>query len=514
MINRKELRSITFVILGLTFSTLTGFFRQSVIAFTLGAGRKSDIFFIAYAIPEFIYIALPIILWPIFIPLFSKVRTEKGERAAWIWATQLSGWVILILVIFTLLCIIFAPILLGWLSPGFDASEQKQTIDIFYPMIPSILLMGLSFLLSSFLQIYRRFVRPALTTAVYNLVFVACLLWLPFDNPIDRTGWSVTLAAGFAALFQLPIILRLWYKVKNQSKILTLSHYKMSEAFQLLWWMTIGYSVHHLILFIDRAMATGLGTGAVATLNFGYHLALVVGQVSGAAVSFVAFPIIVKSFVENNLKDTEKTLQQALWLVLGIALPLGVTLIVLRDPLVNFLLDHGAFSDQAVNAVSQVMTIYTLAVVMDSLCQPFWRLVYASRKGWLVFGVNSIQTFLRIIANLVLTKYFGYNGLVWSAVIGLSIQLILLKWLTRKKFNININLTAGKVMLWVLLSAITAGLIGAGMLMLIKSLHKDITSLFQIILGGSFILFLYGLLIRPLINKLNVLGVYDERKSK
>lgn len=501
--NKSDLRDMLMVMFSLVLATLTGFLRQSVIASMLGAGRATDIYLVAFAVPEFIFIALPIVLSPVLMPLFSQARRQAGEQLAWAWGARLSARVMLLLAGLAVCTGLAAPILTGWLSPGFSQTERQQVTALFYPMLPGILLMGLSTLAGSFLQVYRRFVRPVLTTAIYNLAFIAALLWLPLENPLERTGWGVTIGAGAAFLFQLPLFLRLMGQAQLQTsppapKALP----NLDEAFRLLGWMAAGYGVHHLILFIDRAMATGLGEGAAAVLNFGYHLALVVGQISGLAVSYVVFPTLVESVGARQQEDTDRVLRHALALVLAAALPAAAGLIALREPLVRLLLEHGAFSAQATAGVSAALAIYTLAVTADALCQPLWRLVYARRTGRTVLAVNSVQTMVRLGANLILTSFWGYNGLAWAAVLGLAVQLLLLGWLARSRYGFSISLAGWKTAGYLFLAALAAGLAGGWVAAALSGWLPDMSDIWELLAGGALLLAIYGLFIFPFLKQI------------
>jgi putative peptidoglycan lipid II flippase len=197
----------------------------------------------------------------------------------------------------------------------------------------------------------------------------------------------------------------------------------------------MGYGVHHAILFVDRAMATTLGAGSVATLHFGYRLSLVAGQLSGLAVSTVVFPRMAEQAAQNDYTALRASLSQALKVVWTIGLPLVAGLILFREPLVKTLLERGAFDLTAANAVSEVIRWYGVAVLADALCQPLWRLVYAWRQTGIVVAVNAIQTVLRILGNVALMPSLGYNGLALSAALGLVAQLLVLAWLARRRLG-------------------------------------------------------------------------------
>ena len=137
-------------------------------------------------------------------------------------------------------------------------------------------------------------------------------------------------------------------------------------------------------------------------------------------------------------------------LVWALALPAALGLVVLRIPLVQVLLEHGAFPAQATQAVAGVMGIYAFAVLADALCQPLWRVVYALRSGSAVLVINTIQTLIRLVGNFILIRLYGYNGLAISACIGLGFQVILLSYLSRETIDWRISRSgwvfAGKVL--------------------------------------------------------------------
>src|SRR5690606_23309925 len=83
LMDNRDLRATVIVILSLGAAMATGFLRQSALAATLGAGRSTDIFLVAYALPEFVYVALPIVLSPVVIPLFAQASRQQGEASAW-----------------------------------------------------------------------------------------------------------------------------------------------------------------------------------------------------------------------------------------------------------------------------------------------------------------------------------------------------------------------------------------------------------------------------------------------
>jgi putative peptidoglycan lipid II flippase len=433
-VRREDYRATLILMVGLGLATLTGFAREAALAHQLGAGRATDVYLIAFAIPELVLIALPIVLSPAFLPLFADLRLRVGERGAWRFGLRVAGALLALLLGITALVALSAPLYLRWLAPGFEPAERVQATRAVVVMVPAISLMGCATLVGAALQVYRRFARPALATAIYNLTFVAVLFGAPLAWSVDRAAWGVTLGAAAALLIQLSL---LWRYRPSASAGGKAAHdpqppVGVKDVARLAGPLAAGYAVHHAILLVDRAMATTLAAGSVATLNYAYRLALVVGQVSGLAVSTALFPGMAEQAASDDRAGLRASLAGALRFVWAVGLPASCGLVLLRTPLVQVLFERGAFDRAATAAVSDVLVWYALAVLADAMCQPLWRVVYARRSMWTVLAVNSLQTAVRVMCNVALIGPLGYNGLALSAAVGLSIQAVVLAlWVRR-----------------------------------------------------------------------------------
>ena len=115
--HKDDYQATLIVMFGLAAANLTGFVRQAAVAHQLGAGRAADVYLIAFAVPEFIFIALPIVLSPAFIPLFADCRLRAGDASAWRFALRVTGALVAALLVLTALAGLgFAGDYRAWLS--------------------------------------------------------------------------------------------------------------------------------------------------------------------------------------------------------------------------------------------------------------------------------------------------------------------------------------------------------------------------------------------------------------
>jgi putative peptidoglycan lipid II flippase len=435
---QEDYRATLLIICGLAAASLTGLVRQAALAHQLGAGRAADTYLVAFAMPEFAFVALPIVLSPTVLPLFARRRIKDGEVNAWRFGIRAAILLTAILAGIALLVGLGAPLYINALAPGFSDVERRKAMQLVQPMLPAIVLQGLVVIAGAVLQVYRRFARPALTTAVYNLAFCAALFFLPLTSAVDRAAWSVLVGTGAGLLFQASLLWRCRPSTPG-TKVHRVHRDRwaqdMRQLVRVAGPMAAGYAVHHAILLVDRAMATTLGAGRTAVLHYAYHLALVVGQVSGLAVSTALFPRMAEQGTTGDTLGMRITLADALRFVLMIGLPATCALVLLRAPVVEFLLYRGAFAQTSTSAVTQPLLWYGLAVFADALCQPLWRIVYAQHRPWVVLAVNAAQTVVRLLFNLALIPALGHNGLALSAAIGLTLQVGALGWWSRRRIG-------------------------------------------------------------------------------
>jgi putative peptidoglycan lipid II flippase len=431
--------------IGLGAAMSTGYLRQAALAYEIGAGRAVDVYLLAFAVPEFVFVALPIVLSPAFIPLFSALRLHSGERAAWRFALRVGGALLAALVGFAIAVALSAPLYMRWLAPDLGRVELGRAVRAAQMMAPAIILMGESALIGALLRACRCFGPPAISAAVYNIAFVAVLLAAPVSQPVRRTAYGVTLGAAAALTIQLPF---LWHYHRKSSGSAFGGrsdrgpiNIRVGDMVRLAGLLLAAYAAHHVILIVDRAMAVTRGVGGAAILNYAYRVALITGQLSGLAVSTAIFPSFAEQAANEDDEGLRSGLSASLRLVWMIGLPASCWLAAMRVPVVQLLFQRGAFGPAAGATVSDVLVVYVVAVLADALCQPLWRVLYAWRRTRTVLMVNGLQTLVRLLLNIALIQRFGYVGLALSATLGLATQLLLLGRLVRRQMGTFLSAT-------------------------------------------------------------------------
>ena len=134
-------------------SRSSGFVRDIFIAGFLGAGIFSDIFLIAFKIPNLLRrITAEGALTSAFLPIYSKLKEQNGEVLSFIYFKKVFFTVVISLFILMIIFQFIMPFIIHFLAPGFmnneDVIKKITTLSritiIFMPLISIVAMLGVS----------------------------------------------------------------------------------------------------------------------------------------------------------------------------------------------------------------------------------------------------------------------------------------------------------------------------------------------------------------------------------
>src|SRR5206468_2437203 len=139
-------RASIIMIATLVASRVLGWLRLSVIGATFGESPQLDAFWAAFRIPNAVFDLLVAgALASAFIPVFTGYLAREREAEGWRVASSVLNAVVLLLVAFSAVMWLLAPILVPIVvAPGFSGDQLALTVDLTRLMLLSPIFMGLS----------------------------------------------------------------------------------------------------------------------------------------------------------------------------------------------------------------------------------------------------------------------------------------------------------------------------------------------------------------------------------
>ncbi|HVY16278.1 MAG TPA: lipid II flippase MurJ, partial [Rhodopila sp.] len=193
-------------------SRILGFARDMLIAALAGTGPVADAFFVALKLPNlFRRLFGEGAFNAAFIPEFTGILHAEGRPSAKQFAEEAFAVMTFWLCLLTIAGEVFMPQLMLVLAPGFSEDPAKFDLAVSLSRItfPYLPLICLAALVSGVLNGLEAFTAASASYVLFNIVSIACMLWLtPFVPTVGHSlSWGVT-AAGVLQLALLMIALR------------------------------------------------------------------------------------------------------------------------------------------------------------------------------------------------------------------------------------------------------------------------------------------------------------------
>ena len=216
-------------ILALTFiSYILSLVRVNILTTKFGSSGELDLFFAAFRIPDLIFVLIgSLITGFVLIPFFTKKQKDGTleRHLNTIFTTYLVILLIAIGIIFILL-----PKIQHVLLPGFDADSIDRVTTLTRIMLLQPVILSISFLFSSLVQVWRKFIIFSLSPIFYNLGVILGIVFLSPSFGINGAAYGVMIGAALHLLFPLISII----ENKTYPKLVYVKKHEFGVIFELM----------------------------------------------------------------------------------------------------------------------------------------------------------------------------------------------------------------------------------------------------------------------------------------
>lgn len=361
---RKLLRSTFAVASPTLLSRIFGYIRDMIQAFYLGTSRGADAFTIAYVIPNLLRrLTGEGAMTAAFIPVFTQEKREKSRSELWKFANSFFFDLTLIMTLLTVLGLIFSPLLVKVMAPGFGDVQGKWELTIILTriMFPYIFLISLAALVMAILNSFHKFFVPAFTPVLFNLAIIslAVLFARKVEEPAYVFAAGVVLGGVFQLAFQLPF---LWRRGMRFKFSLSFSHPAVRRAAKLMVPGIFGFGISQINFAISRMIASVLEEGSVSSLYYASRVQELTLGLFSIALSIALLPTFSELAAQEDIQGMKKTLVFSFKLVFLVTLPAMVGLLVLNRPIIQVLFQRGVFNAESTTMSASCLLFFSLGL--------------------------------------------------------------------------------------------------------------------------------------------------------
>ena len=404
--------------IGILCSRVLGFIRDLMTANALGASIWSDIFFVAFKLPNlFRRLFGEGAFSQAFMPNLIKV-SQKGLFAAEI-LIKLS----LTMLILSLIVMLFAPLVTKILAYGFNADTIALAVPLVRINFWYLLAIFIVTLLSSMLQYKNHFATTAFSTALLNIsMIIALLLAMNLDQKTAALylSWGVVIGGLLQVLSHIIAL-----KKVNLLRLLTLGIAKFAKGKRAKakgFWQNFGHgimgsSANQLSDFISTFIASFLATGAISYLYYANRIFQLPLALFAIAISTAIFPKIAKAIKSNNNQIALNLFKKSFSLLFFLLLFSTIGGYILSKEIIWLLFQRGEFNTQNTIESAKVLQMYMLGLLPFGLYKLFSLWLYAKMQQKIAAKIAIYSLFINTALCIILFKPLGASGLALAGSI-------------------------------------------------------------------------------------------------
>jgi putative peptidoglycan lipid II flippase len=415
-------------------SRVLGFVRDVCIARFLGASAITDAFFVAFKLPNLMRrLFAEGAFNSAFVPLYAATMADEGKPAAQKLAGETLAVLLCVLMVLVALLIVFMPQVMLLLAPGFSSDPVKfeMTVSLTRITMPYILFISLVSLLGGILNSIGRFAAVAASPILLNIALITSILaWRDlFATPAHALAWGVVVA-GILQLAWL-VLFCMRHDILPPLSRPALSA-QVKKLLALVAPAALGAGVAQVNLMVDMIIASGVPEG-VSYLYYADRINQLPLGVIGVGVGTALLPLLARQMREKSRSNALHTQNRAIELVLLLALPAAAALLVIAQPIIATLYEHGQFASAATAATYPALMAYGAGLPAFVLIKVLAPGFYANHDTRTPFVIASFCVLLNLGLNLALVGPMAHVGLALATSVAGWANVALMAWVLHKR---------------------------------------------------------------------------------
>src|SRR6266481_3155842 len=423
-------------------SRLLGLAREQIFAALFGGGGAMDAFTAAFRIPNLLRdLFAEGALSTAFVTTFTKTIARSGDAAAWHLANKVATLTLVVLGSICVAGMVFSSQLVGLLAPGFDPQKAALTAELTRIMFPFIVMVSMAALVMGMLNAKSVFGIPAMASSFFNIGSivggVTLGAWIDPDfGPRALIGLAIGTLIGGALQFavQLPPLSGLGFKYSPDFRW---PDPGVNSILQLMGPSVIAASTTQFNVLVNSMFASTLGDGAIFWLAIAFRLMQLPLGLFGVALGTVTLPLLSRLVVAGQMTAFRTELARAMRLALLLTIPSTVGLIMLAEPIISVLYQHGKFNAFQAAQAAGALRFYAIGLAGYAALKVLVNAFYALDKRKTPMLVSFMAVGLNLLFNWIFTFRlgWGHRGLAFSTGCIATVNFLLLYALMRRHLH-------------------------------------------------------------------------------
>ena len=374
--SERVVRSAGVVSVAVFMSRITGLLRESVMAKLFGASLVYDAYMLGFRIPNLTRdLFAEGALSSAFVPTFSEYLSQRSKEEAARLVNLVATALIIVVGAVCAAGMIFAPVLVHLLAPGFAAVPGKFELAVRMTriMFPFLLLVALAAQAMGVLNACNKFGVPALASTFFNIgsvgFGVVLGVWLgPYLHLTGIEGMAIGVVLGGALqlIWQLPSLHRLGFRFHAA---LDWSDPGLRRISKLMIPAILGNAAVQINVMVNTNFASSISdpirglNGPVSWLSYAFRFMQLPLGLFGVAMASATLPSIARSVARGEMDEFRRTLSNSLGTVFLLTIPSSVGLVVLGKSIIGAIYQGRSFQLYDTEQTAVALSYYAIGLM-------------------------------------------------------------------------------------------------------------------------------------------------------
>lgn len=420
--SESVVRSAGVVSLAVFMSRVTGLLRESVMARLFGASMIYDAFMLGFRIPNLTRdLFAEGALASAFVPTFSEYLSQRSKEEAVRLVSLVATALIIVVGAVCAAGIIFAPLLVHLLAPGYAEVPGKFELAVRMTriMFPFLLLVALAAQAMGVLNACNRFGVPAMASTFFNIGSVGfgivLGIWLGpalHLTRIEGMAIGVVLGGALQLIWQLPSLYQLGFRFRAT---LDWSDPGLQRILRLMVPAILGNAAVQINVMVNTNFAStivdpirGLN-GSVSWLSYAFRFMQLPLGLFGVAMASATLPSIARSVASGRMDEFRRTLSNSLGTVFLLTIPSSVGLVVLGKSVIGAIYQGRNFEIYDTQQTAVALSYYAIGLMGYAALKVLSPAFYA---------LNDARTPMLVSLGSILVNYLAASTMIRLAGLG------------------------------------------------------------------------------------------------
>lgn len=411
-------------------SKALGLLRETIIAGIYGTTNQTDAYFFASGITGLLFPAICTSVSVVFVHQYSVIKNrETNPILLRDYSANILTYGCLATFVLSSIALFVMPVFVRIAAPGFEGETFSLAVFMSRCAIGLFPFLMLHSILSSIMNIERRFLLPQTISLLSNICIILAAIILH-----KRFGI-------YALLFGIiahEIIISIISVVATRDKGIFRFNFKfsceMKEMIRLIIPVIIGNATFQLAEIVDKVLASFSDAGSVSAITYASTLYGAVPQICFLFIDNIFYPVATDKIVKNNNERVFEIIRKGIDVGVLILVPVTIIAVLFRNEIVGIFYERGSFSHQNTLLVANLLMYYVAGYILSYVDRIYTKVLYGKGANVLVMKSGGLQAVANIAASVVAYHFIGISGIAVGTTLSRLAGLLYLSRGIRKEF--------------------------------------------------------------------------------